>query len=121
MEPVIFRDVDAARAAFAMGRVVYRCLFCGRTHRSGGQSCIKQLAEQYGWKVPRPRVPPVPREIGLAYRFALRAYSSVRSAIADSTGSATTWQARFPRLRGCKTGSLTDVSSVSVVASTFFL
>jgi hypothetical protein len=80
LEPVVFRDVDAARAAFAMGQVIYRCLLCGRTHRSGGRAgrnCIKQLAEQYGWKAPRPPVPPVPREIGLAYRFALRAYSSV--------------------------------------------
>lgn len=81
MEPLVFRDVDTVRAAFAMGRVTYRCLLCGGMYMLGGRvrrDCVGQLAEQYGWRLPRSPVPPVPsREIGLAYRFALRALTSV--------------------------------------------
>lgn len=81
MEPVVFRNVDTARAAFAMGRVTYQCPLCGGMYVLGGRvrrDCVGQPAEQHGWRLPRPPVPPVPsREIGLAYRFALRALISV--------------------------------------------
>lgn len=53
-----------AKAAFALGPVRYRCLACGRTHRSDAeesQECLRLLAERYGWKAHGEPAPPWPQ------------------------------------------------------------
>ncbi|MEW6048086.1 MAG: hypothetical protein AB1609_16700 [Bacillota bacterium] len=69
---VTFRDLDTARAAFALGPVKYRCLACGRVHTSGtysGQKCLGYLRDACGWRMTEPPVPPVPKRLELPYRF----------------------------------------------------
>ncbi|MEW5932063.1 MAG: hypothetical protein AB1816_00565 [Bacillota bacterium] len=49
--PVVFSDLEAARAAFALGPVAFRCTVCGRVHRSqagGWQPCARRLESEYG-------------------------------------------------------------------------
>ena len=53
-----------ARTAFALGPVRYRCLACGRVHRSDaeeGRECLRLLAERYGWKAHGEPAPPWPQ------------------------------------------------------------
>lgn len=80
---VRFRDVESARAAFALGQVVYRCLFCGGEHVSGtqdGRWCLNSARQYWGWKFVRQPVPPEPaHNVGLAYRFVVAAYTRVRN------------------------------------------
>lgn len=51
---VTFRDLASARAAFQLGRVRFRCLVCGRVHRSDveseGRACLRTLVDGYGWR-----------------------------------------------------------------------
>ncbi|MEW5935939.1 MAG: hypothetical protein AB1816_20340, partial [Bacillota bacterium] len=59
-----FYSLAEARAAFALGPVRYRCLACGRLHRSdakGGRECLRLLAERYGWAVHGEPAPPWPQ------------------------------------------------------------
>lgn len=83
MGAVTFQDVESARAAFALGRVVYRCLFCGGEHVSGtgeARPCLDRAREYWGWKFVRLPVPPESvHNVGLAYRFAVAAYARTRS------------------------------------------
>lgn len=54
MKGVSFPDPEAARVAFALGPVQYRCWLCGRTHSSGsGQAsrCLGRLARRANWRV----------------------------------------------------------------------
>jgi hypothetical protein len=82
---VRFQDVESARAAFAMGQVTYRCLFCGGEHVSGtqdGRWCLNSAREYWGWKFVRQPVPPEPaRNAGLAYQFAVAAYAKLRNGL----------------------------------------
>lgn len=72
---MVFSDVEAARAAFALGRVRYRCRYCGRWHTSGSsrsQRCLKQWAEQHNWvRVldPLPPDPLVPPSLAFVYEY----------------------------------------------------
>lgn len=78
-----FQDVESARAAFALGQVVYRCLFCGGEHASGtgeARPCLDRVREYWGWKIVRQPAPPKPvHNIGLAHRFTLPAYARAPS------------------------------------------
>lgn len=59
-----FSSLAEARAAFALGPVRYRCLACGRAHRSDakeGRECLRLLAEKYGWKAHGEPTPPWPQ------------------------------------------------------------
>ena len=51
---VTFRDLASARAAFQLGRVRFRCLVCGRVHRSDveseGRACLRTLIDECGWR-----------------------------------------------------------------------
>lgn len=82
---VRFQDVESARAAFALGQVIYRCLFCGGKHTSGtgeARLCLNRAREYWGWKFARPPIPPEPVDnIGLAYRFVVAAYARTRNGL----------------------------------------
>lgn len=61
---VTFSSLAEARAAFALGPVRYRCLACGRVHRSDaeeGRECLRLLADRYGWKADGEPAPPWPQ------------------------------------------------------------
>ncbi|MEW6049122.1 MAG: hypothetical protein AB1609_22075 [Bacillota bacterium] len=70
---VVFPTLEAARAAFSLGPVKYRCLACGKVHVSGtnrGRKCLSRLAQLCGWQPPPVPVPPAPKNLDLPYRFA---------------------------------------------------
>lgn len=49
---VCFPDITSASAAFALGPVTYRCLACGKAHRSGTKAalrCLQALRECCRW------------------------------------------------------------------------
>lgn len=54
MKGVSFPDPEAAKAAFALGPVRYRCWVCGSTHTSGSgqaQRCLGRLVRDANWRV----------------------------------------------------------------------
>lgn len=57
---VVFPDPEAARAAFALGPVRYRCWVCGRTHVSGSGGSSRCLARAVRWGNWQARVGPLP-------------------------------------------------------------
>jgi len=81
---LVFRDLATAEAAFALGQVEYRCLVCGRVHRSGtgdAAGCLDRL-ERHGWRgyvgpyPPEPAVTPAYWFVVQAWREALAGLSS---------------------------------------------
>lgn len=51
MRGACFENLDEARAAFALGPMVFRCSVCGRAHRSAGggwRPCARRLAAEWG-------------------------------------------------------------------------
>lgn len=56
-----FPNACSARAAFALGRMAYRCLVCGRVHLSGSEEshkCRQALSVKPGWEEPAGPFPP---------------------------------------------------------------
>lgn len=83
---LVFRDLATAEAAFALGRVEYRCLVCGRMHRSGtgeAAECLDHL-ERHGWLGRIGLYPPEPVATP-AYWFVVRAW---RKAVAGLSSDA---------------------------------
>lgn len=72
MKAAVFRDAAAARAAFALGRVRYRCWVCGKVHVSGSgaaEKCLSWLANSVGWRRvvgPLPAQPWLPPSLAFA-------------------------------------------------------
>jgi len=72
---MVFSDVEAARAAFALGRVRYQCRKCGSWHTSGSprsQSCLRQWAEWHNWIRVLGPLPPdllVPPSLAFVYEY----------------------------------------------------
>lgn len=83
MEGVRFAEVEAARAAFALGNVVYRCAWCGRVHRAGeGRECLRNYARACRcWRKIGP-LPSMPH-LSPAFYFAVVAWLRHRPALPD--------------------------------------
>lgn len=81
MKPMVFPDADTARAAFALGPVVYRCSVCGQQHRSGNDrgrqwECLMRAVRELGWSVPDVALPPRPL-LTPAYAFAAVVWENI--------------------------------------------
>lgn len=83
MEGVRFAEVEAARAAFALGNVVYRCAWCGRVHQVGeGRECLRNYARAcHCWRKIGP-LPPMPH-LSPAFYFAVGVWLRHRPALPD--------------------------------------
>jgi hypothetical protein len=81
LEGLRFADADAARAAFALGDVAYRCAWCGRVHRAGeGRECLRSYARACRcWRKIGP-LPPMPH-LSPAFYFAVVAWLRHRPAL----------------------------------------
>jgi hypothetical protein len=75
-----FSDAESARAAFALGRVRYRCQECGKWHTSGSprsRKCLERRAGHHNWvRVlgPLPPDPSVPPSLAFVYEYWCRVW-----------------------------------------------
>lgn len=81
MEGVRFVEAEAAKAAFVLGEVVYRCAWCGRVHRAGeGRECLRSYARACRcWRKVGP-LPPIPH-LSPAFYFAVGVWLKHRPAL----------------------------------------
>ena len=81
LKPLVFPDAGTARAAFALGPLVYRCSMCGQQHRSGNErgrqwECLIRAVRELGWSVPDVALPPRPL-LTPAYAFAAVVWENI--------------------------------------------